>query len=168
MNTNIKIFLLCPVPDDQKPINEYIGLKENQLTNWTTLSKKNYQKKILQLFLSNFLILSFLTSNTIFNDINILTDWILNNLFITNNLLLVLLTVIIFRWKQNQKRFNQTRLFYEEGSWYDGQFWEKPLSLVKNDKLISTQKIEPILQRLYQTGTIFVFIELLLLSLQQL
>lgn len=168
MNTNIKIFLLCPVPDDQKPINEYIGLKENQLTNWTTLSKKNYQKKILQLFLSNFLILSFLTSNTIFNDINILTDWILNNLFITNNLLLVLLTVIIFRWKQNQKRFNQTRLFYEEGSWYDGQFWEKPLSLVKNDKLISTQKIEPILQRLYQTCTIFVFIELLLLFLQQL
>ena len=79
-----------------------------------------------------------------------------------------LYAIIIFRWKQNQKRFNQTRLFYEEGSWYDGQFWEKPLSLVKNDKLISTQKIEPILQRLYQTCTIFVFIELLLLSLQQL
>ena len=45
MNTNIKIFLLCPVPDDQKPINEYIGLKENQLTNWTTLSKKKLSKK---------------------------------------------------------------------------------------------------------------------------
>jgi len=40
MNSNIKLFLLCPVPEDQKPINEYIGLKENPLTNWTTLSKK--------------------------------------------------------------------------------------------------------------------------------
>ena len=29
MNLNIKIFLLCPIPDDQKPINEYINLKEN-------------------------------------------------------------------------------------------------------------------------------------------
>ena len=53
MNTNIKIFLLCPVPEDQKPINEYIGLKENPLTNWTTLSKKNYLKKIMNLFLIN-------------------------------------------------------------------------------------------------------------------
>ena len=92
MNTNIKIFLLCPVPDDQKPINEYIGLKENQLTNWTTLSKKNYQKKIFQLFIFNFLFLSFLTSNTIFNDLTIVTDWIINNLFITNNLLMIKLT----------------------------------------------------------------------------
>ena len=168
MNTNIKIFLLCPVPDEQKPINEYIGLKENQLTNWTTLAKKNYQKKFFQLYLSTFLFLSFLTLNTIVKDVTLLTDCIINNLFITNNLLIILLSIIIFRWKQNQKRFNQTRLFYEEGSWYDGQFWEKPLALVKNDKLISTQKIEPILQRLYQTCTIFIFIEFLLLTLRQL
>ena len=29
MNPNIKIFLLCPVPEEQKPLNEYINLKEN-------------------------------------------------------------------------------------------------------------------------------------------
>ena len=168
MNTNIKFFLLCPVPDDQKPINEYIGLKENQLTNWTTLSKKNYQKKILQLFFFNFFFLNLLTINNIFNDLTIFSDWILNNLLFSNNLLLFLLTVIIFRWKQNQTRFNQTRLFYEEGSWYDGQYWEKPLSLVKNDKLISTQKIEPILQRLYKTYIILVFFQFIVLALQQL
>ncbi len=168
MNTNIKFFLLCPVPDDQKPINEYIGLKENQLTNWTTLSKKNYQKKIFRLFLFNFFFLSLLTINNIFNDLTIFADWILNNLLFSNLLLLFLLTVIIFRWRQNQTRFNQTRLFYEEGSWYDGQYWEKPLSLVKNDKLISTQKIEPILQRLYKTYIIFVFFQFILLALQQL
>ena len=56
MNTNIKIFLLCPVPDDQKPINEYIGLKENQLTNWTTYQKKIIKKKFFNFF---FLIFSF-------------------------------------------------------------------------------------------------------------
>ena len=42
MNSNIKIFLLCPVPETQKPINEYIALKENFLTNWTTLRKEKY------------------------------------------------------------------------------------------------------------------------------
>ena len=57
MNTNIKIFLLCPVPDDQKPINEYIGLKENPVTNWTMLAKKNYDAKLFQIVGYNFLFL---------------------------------------------------------------------------------------------------------------
>ena len=48
---NIKFFLLCPIPEDQKPINEYIGLKENPLTNWTTLSKKYYERQLLSFFL---------------------------------------------------------------------------------------------------------------------
>ena len=38
MNSNIKIFLLCPVPEDQKPINEYLQLTENSLTKWVTFS----------------------------------------------------------------------------------------------------------------------------------
>lgn len=168
MNTNIKIFLLCPVPDDQKPINEYIGLKENSLTNWTTLAKKNYDAKLFQIVGYNFLFLSLITGTSVINDFTLVSDWILNNLFISTTLLLLLLVIIVFRWKQNQKQFNQTRLFYEEGSWYDGQIWEKPLSLVKNDKLISTQKIEPILQRLYKTISIIGFFNLILLTLLQL
>jgi hypothetical protein len=32
----IKIFFLCPVPNDQKPINEYIELKENSFINWAS------------------------------------------------------------------------------------------------------------------------------------
>ena len=168
MNTNIKIFLLCPVPDDQKPINEYIGLKENPLTNWTTLAKKNYDAKLFQIVGYTFLFLSLTTGINVINDFTLVSDWILNNLFISTTLLLLLLIIIVFRWKQNQKRFNQTRLFYEEGSWYEGQIWEKPLSLVKNDKLISTQKIEPILQRLYKTISIIGFFNLILLTLLQL
>jgi hypothetical protein len=55
------------------------------------------------------------------------------------------------RWKEMKKRFNQARLFYEESSWFDGQIWEKPFFLIKNDQLIATQKIEPILKRLQKT-----------------
>jgi hypothetical protein len=46
MNLNIKIFLLCPIPDDQKPINEYISLKKNPFTNWIQYSKKKYFQKV--------------------------------------------------------------------------------------------------------------------------
>ena len=150
MINNIKIFLLCPVPEDQKPINVYIGLKENVLTNWTTLSKKNYEQKLISLFLSFFLIVSIVRIRD-FEEVNYLIDWLLFNCFLSFIFLSFLLFVIFYRWKQVEKDFNQPRIFYEEASWYDGQIWEKPFSILKNDKLISTQKIKPILQRILQT-----------------
>ena len=150
MNSNIKIFLLCPVPEEQKPINAYIGLKENQLTNWTTLSKKNYEKKLLSFFSFFFLLISFFRISS-FSDSRYLVDWFLINFSLSFTFLFLLILLIFFRWKQIEKDFNQPRLFYEEASWYDGQIWEKPFSILKNDKLISTQKIKPILERISRT-----------------
>jgi hypothetical protein len=150
MNSNIKIFLLCPVPEEQKPINGYIGLKENQLTNWTTLSKKNYEKKLLSLFSFFFFLVSFFRVSS-FSDSRYLFDWFLITFSLSLTLLFFLVLLIFFRWKQIEKDFNQPRLFYEEASWYDGQIWEKPFSILKNDKLISTQKIKPILERISRT-----------------
>jgi hypothetical protein len=150
MSSNIKIFLLCPVPEDQKPINAYIVLKENQLTNWTTLSKKNYEKKLLSFFSFFFLFVSFLRISS-FPDNRYLLEWLLVNFFISLNLLFFLILLVFSRWKQIERDFNEPRLFYEEASWYDGQIWEKPFSILKNDKLISTQKIKPILQRISRT-----------------
>ena len=150
MNSNIKIFLLCPVPEEQKPINAYIGLKENQLTNWTTLSKKNYEKKLVSLFSFFFFVVSFFRFSS-FSDTRYLFEWVFINIFISLNLLFFLIALIFSRWKQIEKDFNEPRLFYEEASWYDGQIWEKPFSILKNDKLISTQKIKPILERISRT-----------------
>jgi hypothetical protein len=167
MNTNIKIFLLCPVPEDQKPINEYIGLKENPLTNWTTLSKKNYLKKIMNLFLINLSLICLLNLNTVLVDFNHFFNWLITNTFISFNLISLFFIVILFRWKQTQNRFEQTRLVYEEGSWYDTQIWEKPFLIIKNDKLISTQKIEPVIQRLLSTLFICIYFDIILLILMQ-
>ena len=150
MNSNIKIFLLCPVPEEQKPINAYIGLKENQLTNWTTLSKKNYEKKLLSFFSFFFLLICFFRISS-FSGSRYLVDWFLINFFLSFTFLFLLILLIFFRWKQIEKDFNQPRLFYEEASLYDGQIWEKPFSILKNDKLISTQKIKPILERISRT-----------------
>ena len=86
-----------------------------------------------------------------FSDTRYLFEWLLINSFISLNLLFFLIVLIFSRWKQIEKDFNEPRLFYEEASWYDGQIWEKPFSILKNDKLISTQKIKPILERISRT-----------------
>ena len=94
MINNIKIFLLCPVPEDQKPINVYIGLKENVLTNWTTLSKRNYEQKLISLFLSFFLIVSIVRIRD-FEEVNYLIEWLLMNCFLSLIFLSFLLFIIL-------------------------------------------------------------------------
>ena len=146
MNLNIKIFLLCPIPDDQKPINEYINLKENDFTNLMLLSKKNYFSKIFINFLIGFVLVTPLTFL-----FNVNSQLFLYNSFYSTSFLILNFFINLSRWSQLLKRFRSSRLFYEEGSWYDGQYWEKPLELIKNDKLLTSQKIKPILKRIIKT-----------------
>lgn len=148
MISSMKIFLLCPIPEDQKPINEYIEIKENPIFRWTTLKKKEYYSKLFFLYNFCFFSISFFQINSL--DQN-LENKILFTLQISLLFFILFLVLMYFRWKDIQLHFNQSRVFYEEASWFDGQIWEKPFFLIKNDKLISTQKIEPIIKRLLIT-----------------
>ncbi len=161
MISKLKLILLCPVPEDQKPISEYIGLKENPLTNWTTLSTKNYNAKIFSLFTSIFMLLSLLT----FQSQKFWGDWIFSNIVLSLNMLLILYLVVIWRWNEVKKRLNQARLFYEEASWYDGQIWEKPFIILKNDRLLVSQKLNPVLRRLTSTLISLIYVDILFLIL---
>jgi len=56
MTSTLKLFLLCPIPENQKPINEYIELKENWFINWTTFTNSNYVKKFFSIYFFWFLL----------------------------------------------------------------------------------------------------------------
>jgi hypothetical protein len=162
MNSNIKIFLLCPVPETQKPINEYISLKENFLTNWTTLNKDKYYQKIINFYIFFLSLSCFFTFPNFSFSGKFFFDYLIVNLLITNSLLLILFLTLYVNWYQIKSRFEVSRLVYEESSWYDSQIWEKPFLLIKNDKLLKTQKIQPIIQRLSRIIRIFFIFNLFL------
>lgn len=138
MNTNIKIFLLCPIPEDQKPMNEYLMMKDNIITKW--IIQKSYTKNICIIFTSLF--------------------FLSKNLFWTSFFFFFFYSFLFFQYISLHNRFIQSRLVYEEGSWYDGAIWEKPLLVLKNDKLIGTQKIDRYLFSL--SNTLFILFLLLL------
>lgn len=143
-DSNIKIFLLCPVPENQKPINEFFNLQENSFLNWITLKKKEFQKRFWGNYFKIFIIISIFFpfyNKPIFS-------FFFFNLFLTTIFFLTLFSIFYIRWIELEKNFNKSRFFYEEGSWYDGQIWEKPLGVIKNDRLLSTQKIQSIIQRI--------------------
>jgi len=155
MTLNIKIFLLCPIPDDQKPINEYINLKENNFTNFLVTSQKNYLFQIFRKFLLFFVISTPITFLFKLNN-----QILLFNSFFSINFLIFLFVINFSFWLQLFKRFRSSRVFYEEGSWYDGQFWEKPMELIKNDKLLTNQKIKPILKRIIKSLFFLILIDI--------
>lgn len=146
MTLNIKFFLLCPIPDEQKPMNEYIKLKENFLTSWILLKQRKYNQRVFLFYTFLFFISTFFLFVL---NLNISSaKFFLLDSFLANFFLLFLYLVNFIRWKEMKNRFTNSRIFYEEGSWYDGQMWEKPFFLIKNDTLLMTQKIQPIIQRI--------------------
>ena len=160
MTINIKTFLLCPVPDDQKPINEYLNLKENKFLNWGNLNTNKNKKFLGTIFLTFF---SFFSINQ-FQPFSFATFFEI--LFNTLIIIQFFLFVILIRWITINQKFQNSRLIYEEASWYDGQIWEKPFFLIKNDKLISTQKIEPILEEIIKSFFISLFLLFLVFQLK--
>jgi hypothetical protein len=188
----IKIFLLCPVPDNQKPINEYLSLQSSNLTNWIQNSSVFYSAKVRKIYsfifffffslkilnlnlwnyfsVSNFTLENFSIDRFNLQPILIIKS-ILILFLITNLTCLLFFFVILIQWKQLEKRLKDSRIFYEEGSWYDGQIWEKSFFILKNDRLLVIQLIEPFLKRFLITinrfsyFTIFQFFFLFLLDL---
>lgn len=157
MNFNIKLFLLCPIPDDQKPINQYFSLKENILFNLLGINKTNYFSKILLNYILFFILITPFTFLFKLNK----EIFLFNSLF-SINIILIFFIINFVLWLQLLNQFRNARLFYEEGSWYDGQFWEKPIELIKNDKLIIQQKIKPIIKRIIKAITLLMGINSLI------
>lgn len=143
MNFLMKRFLLCPIPDDQKPMNQYIELKENNVFTWLIkqLRTKNFE--------SFFLFLCFLLFQ------KLLKKFIL--IFCIYLFFFFFFLFFFFRLKEIYSLFLQSRILYEEASWFDIQCWDKPFFLIKNDSLLANQKIRPQLQWLSKKISLFCF-----------
>ena len=138
---------ICPVPLEQRPLNEFNSIRNSWIISWPFLEKSIFYRK---LFLSWFLI------TPISLTISYGSDYLKNNIF---ELFFVSFTASIFlpillllrqwlSWVYIYKRLNSENIEYEESGWYDGQIWEKPIDWRSKDLLIAQYQIKPILNHL--------------------
>lgn len=155
----LNFLLNCSLPEDHKPIQEYIEAKENPFFRIVFYSSKKYFRTFLTfgsiLFFSFFFFLFFTIKTTFSN-------YFFNSFYFTIVTYCIFLISLVLRWNEINNHFSQSHLFYEESSWFDTQIWEKPFFLLKSDKLVSFQKIRPILQRLFLSFSSFFFSFLIL------
>jgi hypothetical protein len=135
---------LCPVPQDQRPLNEYKKLKESNNFLWCIKDKDSYFRSLV--------ISSFSLSNIQY----FLISSIVSGLIIVN----IICLRSYLGWQYIYSRLMEATVPYEESGWYDGQIWIKPPEILLQDRLIGTYEIYPGLQRLQKT-VVFLFILLL-------
>lgn len=145
MKSLIKRFLLCPVPDDQKPINQYIEGKENIFTSFLFEPSNKKLEKALNISVFSFLFCFVVQFS---GNIALLLNSLRGSIIVNFSILLGLFAITLFRWGEIYNLFSSSSVIYEEASWFDSQFWEKPFFIIKNDTFLATQKLRPQLKSL--------------------
>ena len=155
---------LCPVPQDQRPLNEYKKLKESNNFLWCIKDKDSYFRSLFMIFVASFLFSTF---------IFVISSFSLSNIqyFLISSIVsgLIIVNIICLRsylgWQYIYSRLMEATVPYEESGWYDGQIWIKPPEILLQDRLIGTYEIYPGLQRLQKTVVFFFILLLVAVSL---
>ena len=139
--------IICPVPLNQRPLNEFNSIRNSWIISWPLLEKIVFYKKLLYSWI-------FITPISLV--ISYGSDHLKNNIFeltlisLTTSLMfpILLLSRQFLSWIYIYKRLNSENIEYEESGWYDGQVWEKPIDWRSKDLLIAQYQVKPILDHL--------------------
>ena len=137
----------CPISIEQRPIYEYVKLKNSFLLSWPTLASIKYFQKLFTIA-----VIFFLINIPFINSFNIsaydLVNFTLTNFIFVFFELIFLNLYVLLNWVYVKDRLFNATVVYEESSWYDGKTWIKPPIILKQERLIAYYQIAPILIRL--------------------
>ena len=139
--------IICPVPLNQRPLNEFNSIRNSWIISWPFLERIVFYRKLT---------FSWLIITPVCLTISCGSDYLKNNLFelifisLTASLAFPILLLIRqwLSWVYIYKRLNSENIEYEESGWYDGQTWEKPIDWRAKDLLIAQHQIKPVLNHL--------------------
>ena len=139
--------IICPVPQNQRPINEFNSIRNSWIISWPFLERNIFYRKLM---------FSWLFITPVSLTISYGSDYLKNNIFeliflsFTASLAFPILILIRqwLSWVYIYKRLNSENIEYEESGWYDGQTWEKPIDWRAKDLLIAQYQIKPVLNHL--------------------
>jgi hypothetical protein len=138
---------VCPVPDEQQPLNEYEQLKSSWLFRESSLSWREYLTKIAWIWGLSWLVAGPVAAAS-FPLHKYIAQFILTGMAGASIGVLLVLLRLYLGWMYVRDRLVSPTVFYEESGWYDGQTWTKPVEVLTRDRLIVSYQIQPILLRL--------------------
>jgi hypothetical protein len=153
--------LICPVPPEQRPLQEY----EQLLASWFFLWPAASAWTLLRPLFTSWLLALLPSLLVAGGSLSLRRDpaqLVLSAAVVALLLPLLLLIRQWLGWSYVRRRLQSEKVEYEESGWYDGQVWEKPLAWRQRDLLVARHQVAPVLQRL--RGSVLLIIGLLLLG----
>ncbi|MEB3291691.1 MAG: CGLD27 family protein [Synechococcales bacterium] len=139
----------CPVPMEQRPVNEFRELSESWFFKWATVQGWSFIKPLaIACCMSAFVSVPVAAASFPFHKYPL--QCILVSSAGACLIPFLLLVRLYLGWNYVRSRLLDTKIFYEESGWYDGQIWEKTPDFLDQDRLIVTYEVQPILNRLQQ------------------
>ena len=137
----------CPVPPEQRPLNEYNSLKEGCLFRWATLELRPYLVRLAVLWsLAGLFCAPVSASSLVLKHAP--GKFLLATAAGASFWLGLLLVRLYLGWSYVCDRLLSESVIYEETGWYDGQSWTKTAEELAQDRLVGTYQVQPILKRL--------------------
>ena len=136
--------IICPVPEEQRPINELNNISKSWIISWPLKDKSVFLKNLIFSWLMTLPIALTISSGSIYlkNNIYILV-------VISSTVALMLPIILLIRqwlsWRYIFNRLKSVNIEYEESGWYDGQIWQKPIEWRTKDLLIAQHEVQPII-----------------------
>jgi Conserved in the green lineage and diatoms 27 len=137
----------CPVPPDQRPLNEYRSLQTSWFYGWSSWNFLSFVKGLLWIGLFGCLLSSPIAAYS-FPPKETFSHFLLSTLGGALFGVSLILLRLYLGWLYVHQRLTSPTIAYEETGWYDGQSWTKSEGEITQDHLISEYQVKPILQRL--------------------
>ena len=141
---------ICPVPQEQRPINEYQEFKESWFFSWVTLNWPGYLAKLAWVWAWSCLVTGPIAASS-FAPVKYPAQFVLSGAAGASFILGLALLRLYLGWFYVRSRLSNPTVVYEESGWYDCQSWPKTPEVLLQDQLIVNYQLEPILRRLRQT-----------------
>lgn len=141
---------VCPIPDEQQPLNEYQDLRDSWFYQWATRNWRGYITPIAVLWGLSWLVVGPVAAVS-FPITKVPLLFFLSGAIGAFVIPVLALTRLYLGWLYIRDRLYKQTISYEESGWYDGQLWTKPETVLTRDRLLVNHEIQPILARLHQT-----------------
>lgn len=141
---------LCPVPEEQQPLNEFKDLQESWFFKWAMLEQLPFLGRLAIVWAVG-LVLVMPISLVSFPFAKLPVQCFWSAAIGACFPVIFVLVQQYLGWTYVRDRLSAERIFYEESGWYDGQYWTKPSEMLAQDQLVVTYQIHPLLKRIQRS-----------------
>ncbi len=138
---------LCPVPEEQQPLNEFKDLQESWFFSWAMLAQLTFLSRLAIVWVIG-LVLVMPISLVSFPFVKLPVQCLWSAAIGACFPVIFVLVQQYLGWTYVRDRLSAERIFYEESGWYDGQYWTKPTEMLAQDQLVVIYQIHPLLKRI--------------------